>query len=305
MLLTRTRFATPETSVGTKHGEERWSSYLALDGSRCAKQRAANGRLCNRFEKLFGAIVQQRRRRRRTATTRKEFDARTKFNFQPTRSFPKHTPTTKYHRAGHVWQRKMSPSEDDSDGPEQVSLSTSRRQIIGRKKDVAKELAQAKSKQKEHNRERDRQLKEQSLKQRTELITDEEETSSGEEEEPEDPRLLPDHLFAAAFGQPSPAPAPSVLKDASLKTQQKKRKRADLTLKDRIIGQASPPPSMGTQLTLTHSSRAVRTLPNTSDRVAIRRALPSSSVAKFSSRALNAKGAVSRSRTRGWQRKAG
>jgi len=136
----------------------------------------------------------------------------------------------------------MSASEDDSDVPEQVSLSTSKRQVIGRNKDVAKELAQAESKRKEHNRERDRQLKQRSSKQSTELISDEG-SSSGEDAEPKDPRLLPDHLFTAAFNQPSPTPGPSVPKDASLKTQQKVRKRAYLTPKDRIIGQVSPPPS--------------------------------------------------------------
>ncbi|KAF9647630.1 hypothetical protein BDM02DRAFT_2530383 [Thelephora ganbajun] len=196
-------------------------------------------------------------------------------------------------------------SEDDSDIPEQVSLSTSKRQVIGRKKDVARELAQAKSKRKEHNRERDRQLKERSLKQNTELILDEEESSSGEGETPKDPRLLPDHLFAAAFSQPFPAPAPSAHKDAHTKTQQKKRKRTDLTPKDRIIGQEVPYHSEGIRLTLTNSSRAVRTLSKTSERAAAKRTLPSSSVVKFSSRALNMKGAVSLSRTRGWQRKAG
>jgi len=133
----------------------------------------------------------------------------------------------------------MSTSEDDSDVPEQVPLSTSKRQVIGRRKDVAKELAQAGSKRKDHNRERDRQLKQQSSKQRTDLIPDEE-NSSGEDE---DPRLLPDHLFAAAFNQPSPAPGPSAPKDAPRKTRQKVRKRAHLTPKDRIIGQASPSPA--------------------------------------------------------------
>ena len=33
-----------------RNGEEGRSSYLALDGSKCAKQRVASGRLCNRFE---------------------------------------------------------------------------------------------------------------------------------------------------------------------------------------------------------------------------------------------------------------
>ena len=157
-------------------------------------------------------------------------------------SFSKHAPTAKHPRAGHVHHRSMSASEDDSDVPEQVSLSTSKRQVIGRRKGVTKELAQAGSKRKEHNRERDRQLKQQSSKQRTELVLDEE-SSSGEDEEPKDPRLLPDHLFAAAFSQPSPAPGPSVPKDAPQKTQQKVRKRAHLTPKDRIIGQAFPSPS--------------------------------------------------------------
>ena len=127
-------------------------------------------------------------------------------------------------------------SEDDSDVPEQVSLSNSKRQAIGRKKDVAKELAQVKLRRKEHNRERDRQLKEQSSKHRTELIPDEEDSSSGEDEEPKDPRLLPDRLFAAAFNQPSQALGQSVPKDTPPKYQQKKRKRTDLTPKDRIVG---------------------------------------------------------------------
>ena len=133
----------------------------------------------------------------------------------------------------------MSTSEDDSDVPEQVSLSTSKRQVIGRRRDVAKELAQAGSKRKEHNRERDRQLKQQSSNQRTDLIPDEE-SPPGEDEVAKDPRLLPDHLFVAAFSQPSPAPGPSVPKDAPRKTQRKVRKRASLTPKDRIIGQAFP-----------------------------------------------------------------
>jgi len=235
-LLTRTRFATPGTSVETKHREEWKGSYLALDDSRCAKQRVASGRLCNRFGRLLEAIVQQRRRRGRTTTaTRKRFGARTKFNFQQADQF-QNTGRAKYLHIGHVRQRKMSSSEDDSDVPEQVPLSTSKRQVIGRKKNVAKELAQAKLKRKEHNRERDRQLKEQSSKQRTELITGEQDSSSGDDEEPGDPRLLPDHLFAAAFNQPSPAPGPSVPKDAPPKNQLKKWKRTGLTPKDRIIG---------------------------------------------------------------------
>lgn len=199
----------------------------------------------------------------------------------------------------------MSSSEDDSDVPEQVSLSTSKQQAIGRKKGVAKELAQAKLKRREYNRERDRQLKEQSSKPRTELAPDEEESSSGEDKEPNDPRLLPDHLFATAFNQSSPAPAPSVRKDAPPKTQQKKRKRTDLTPKDATTGRAFSSHPAGTRLTFANSSRAVRTLSKTSERVAAKRALPPSSVARFSSRALNTKGAVSLSRMRGWQRKAG
>ena len=135
----------------------------------------------------------------------------------------------------------MSTSGDDSDVPEQVPLSTSKRQVIGRRKDVAKELAQAGSKRKEHNRERDRQLKQQSSKQRADPIPDE--NSSAEDEVVKDPRLLPDHLFAVAFNQPSPAPGPSVPEDAPHKPQQKVRKRAYLTPKDRIIGQAFPSPS--------------------------------------------------------------
>lgn len=139
----------------------------------------------------------------------------------------------------------MSSSEDDSDVPEQVSLSTSKKQAVGRKKDVAGELAKAKLKRKELNRERDRQLKERSLGQRAELISDEEENSSGEDEEPSDPRLLPDHLFAAAFKQPSPAPVQPVPgKDAPPKTQ--KRRRTHLTPKDKIIGRAPLPPHLGT-----------------------------------------------------------
>ena len=137
----------------------------------------------------------------------------------------------------------MSSSDYDSDAPEHVSLSASKRQAIGRKKDVAKELAQVKLKRKEHNRERDRQLKEQSSKQRSRPVVDEE---SAAEEERGDPRLLPDHLFAAAFNQPSPAPDPRLPEDVPHKTQQRKRKHADLTPKDRIIGQALPSPLKGT-----------------------------------------------------------
>ena len=199
----------------------------------------------------------------------------------------------------------MSSSSEDSDIPEQVSLSTSKRQVIGRKKGVAKELAQAKLKRKEHNRERDRQLKEQSSKLGAELIPDEEESSSGEDEEPNDPRTLPDHLFAAAFNKPSLAPVQSVPKDAPPKAQQKKRKRADLTPKDKMIGRAFSFCSEGVRLTLANSSRAVRTLSKTSERAAAKRTLPPASVGKFSSRALNTKGVGSLGRTRGWQRKAG
>jgi hypothetical protein len=135
----------------------------------------------------------------------------------------------------------MSSSDDDSDAPEHVSLSASKRQAIGRKKDVAKELAQVKLKRKEHNRERDRQLKQQSSKQRSRLVLDEESAAEGDEETA-DPRLLPDHLFAAAFNQPSPAPEPCLPEDVPHKTQQRKRKHTDLTPKDRIIGEASPSP---------------------------------------------------------------
>lgn len=130
----------------------------------------------------------------------------------------------------------MTSSQEDSDVPEQVSLSTSKRQVIGRKKDVANELAQEKSKRKERNRERDRQLKERSSKQRAEPIPDEEGSSSGGDEEPSDPRFLPDHLFAAALSQPFPAPVPCVPEGAASNAQQKKRKRSDLTPKDRIVG---------------------------------------------------------------------
>ena len=138
----------------------------------------------------------------------------------------------------------MSSSEDDSDVPEQLSLSASKRQAIGRKTNVAKELAQAKSKRKERNRERDRQLKQRTSKQRTEVLLDEEESSAGEDEgqQPKDPRLLPDHLFSAAFNKPFPAPGPSVPRDAPINTQQRERKRIHLTPKDRIVGQAFSSP---------------------------------------------------------------
>jgi len=198
----------------------------------------------------------------------------------------------------------MSSSQEDSDVPEQVSLSTSKRQVIGRKKDVANELAQAKSKRKERNRERDRQLKEQSSKPKAEPILDEEESSGGDEE-PNDPRFLPDHLFAAAFSQSLSAPVPCVPKGTPPNTQQKKRKRTGLTPKDRIVGCVFPHHLKSAFLTLTSSSRAVRTLPKTSERAAAKRTLPPSSAIKFSSRALNTNGAVSVNRTRGWQRKAG
>lgn len=201
----------------------------------------------------------------------------------------------------------MSSSEADSDVPEQVSLSTSKQQAIGRKKGVAKDLARAKLKRKEHNRERDRQLKEQSSKHIAELISDsEEESSSGEDETPpNDPRILPDHLFAAAFNQPPLAPAQSVPEDAPPKAQQRKRRRTDLTPKDKIIGRVFSSHSEGIRLSLVNSSRTVRTLSKTSERAAAKRTPPPSSVAKFSSRALNTKGVVSLSRTRGWERKAG
>ena len=152
------------------------------------------------------------------------------------RSFSKHTPTAKQDlRVGHVRQRKMSSSEDDSEVPEQVSLSTSKQQVIGRTKDVAKELAQVVSKRKERNREKDRQLKQRSSKQGTEPTRDVK-SSPGEDEQSRDPRLLPDHLFTAAFNQPSSAPGPSVPSDTPQKTQQRKRKRTYLTPKDQIIG---------------------------------------------------------------------
>ena len=274
------------------------SSYLALDDSRCAKQRVASDRLCNRFgnySRLLssrGEDEDERRRLGRVLTLEPSSTC------NRSRSFSKHAPTAKYLHASHVSQRKMS-SEDDSDVPEQISLSTSKRQAVGRRKDVAKELSQAKLKQKEHNRERDRQLKQQSSKQRTELTPD------NRDAEPKDPRRLPDHLFATAFNQPSPAPEPSVPKGVPLKTLQKERKRSDLTPRDQIVGQAFSSPSKGIQMTLGSSSRAIRTLSKASERVAARRTLPSSSVTKFSSRALNTKGAVSLSRTRGWQRKPG
>lgn len=128
-------------------------------------------------------------------------------------------------------------SENDSDAPEHVSLSTSKLQVIERKKDVARELAQVKSKRKQHNRERDRQLKGQSSKQRAKPVAESEEESSAEEDEEEkDQRLLPDHLFAAAFNQPLPAPGPSAPKDAPPKTRQKRRKQVHLTPKDRLVG---------------------------------------------------------------------
>lgn len=131
----------------------------------------------------------------------------------------------------------MSSSQEDSDVPEQVSLTASKRQAIGRKKDIAKELVQAKLKRKERNREKDRQLKERSSKQTGGLVPDEEESPSGEDGEPNDPRLLPDHLFAAAFNQPLPAPVPYVPKSTPLpNTRHKKRKHDDLTPKDRIMG---------------------------------------------------------------------
>lgn len=133
--------------------------------------------------------------------------------------------------------RQMSSGENDSDIPEHISLSTSKRQVIGRKKDVARELAQAKSKRRQHNRDRDRQLKERSSKQRAAPLPDPEEESSAEEdEEAKDPRLLPDHLFVAAFNRPPPTPETCAPKGAPPKTQQKRRKRTDTTQKDQTIG---------------------------------------------------------------------
>ena len=155
-------------------------------------------------------------------------------------------------------------------------------------------------KRKQHNQERDRQLKEQSSKRWRGSVAD-----SEEDEEAKDPRLLPEHLFVAAFNQPPPAPGSSVPKDASQKTQHRNRKRTDPTPKDRIVGQAFSSPIEDTQLTLANSPRTIRTLSKASDLAATRRALPPSSVSKFSTRALNTKGAVHLSRLRGWQRKAG
>ena len=260
----------------------------------------ASDRLCNRFGKLLETIIQQRRRRRRTATRKglapePSSTLNCADQFQNTRLHPN---TAIFASSG------MPSSEDDSDVPEQVSLSTSKKQVVGRKKDIAGELAKAKLKRKELNRERDRQLKERSLGQSTELISDEEDPS-GEDEEPNDPRLLPDHLFTAAFNQQSPAPARPVPKDAAPKIQ-KKRKRVHLTPKDKIIGRAPLPlPTWEYPADFCSSSRAVRTLSKVSERTVAKYTLPPSSVAKFSSRALNTKGATSLSRIRGWQRKSG
>ena len=144
----------------------------------------------------------------------------------------------------------MSSSENDSDSdvPEHVPLSTSKKQVIGRRKNVEKELALEKSKRKERNRARDRQLKERSLTNQQWGLTSDadsqaepgEESLAKEEGRTNDSRFLPDHLFAAAFNRPSPTAGP---RDAvPTKTQERKRKRADLTPKDKMIGRASIPP---------------------------------------------------------------
>lgn len=196
----------------------------------------ANDRLCGRFKKCSmlwssrGKGEDEPRRINLTLEPSSTFNQRINFK-----------------TCAHSWKpsrrsraaTQMSSSENDSDAPEHVSLSASKRQAIDRRKDVAKELAQSKSKQKEHNRERDRKLKEQSSKQRSALITDsepEDERSAEEDEEAKDPHLLPDHLFAAAFNQSSSLSGPSVPKHASPKTRQRKRKRTDLSPKDRIVG---------------------------------------------------------------------
>jgi len=242
MFSTWTRFATPGTR-GVRRGTESWGEVLTLLLTVAGGQN--NAWPVVGFAIALNIIRGDCPAEAKTKTNDDDQERIWRSNqvqLPTSRSFSKHAPTAKHLRVGHVQQRKMSTSEDDSDVPEQVSLSSSKRQVIGKRKDVAKVLAQAESKRKEHNRERDRQLKQQSSKPRTNLIPDEE-NSSGEGEVAKDPRLLPDHLFAAAFNQPSPTPGPSVPKDAPHKTQQKVRKRAYLTPRDRIIGQAFPSPS--------------------------------------------------------------
>lgn len=252
----------------------------------------------NHYSRLWSSEDKDERRRPRgDLTLEPSSTSNQRINFK-TRA---HSKTPRRSRAA----TQMS-SENDSDVPEHISLSTSKRQVIRRQKDVARDITQTKLKRKQHNRERDRQLKEQSSRQRAEpLANPVEEDSAEENEEAKDSRLLPDHLFVAAFNRPLLTPEPSVPKNAPLKTQQRKRKRAGLTPKDRIMGQAFFSPSKDTRLTLVNSSRIVRTLAKAPGLAATKRTLPSSSVSKFSARALNTKGTVHLNRIRGWQRTAG
>ena len=187
--------------------------------------------------KVFGAMVQKEAKAKTNDDERDSaLEPSSTFNLRI--NFKTHAHNKKHPRRSRA-APQMSSSENDSDIPEHVPLSDSKRQVIGRKKDVAKELAQAKLRRKEHNRERDHRLKEQALKQQAALIADsepEEERSTEEDAEAKVPRLLPDHIFAAAFNQPPPVPGPPVLEDAPPKTQQGKRKRTDPAQRDRVIG---------------------------------------------------------------------
>lgn len=215
--------------------EEQWRDpYLALDDSKCAKPWPMIGFAValKKYSMLWSSRDEDEDERRINLTLEPSSTFNQRINFKTcahSRKPPRRSRAV----------ARMSSSENDSDAPEHVSLSASKRQAIERRKDVAEGLAQAKSKRKEHNRERDRQLKEQSSKQRAALIADsesEDERSTEEGEEAKDPRLLPDHLFAAAFNQSSSISGPSVPKHAPPKTRQRKRKRTDLSPKDRIVG---------------------------------------------------------------------
>jgi hypothetical protein len=150
-----------------------------------------------------------------------------------------------------------SESGSESDAPEIVSLSQSKKAVKQQAKELNEFSALQKQKRKEKNRAKDRRLKDQASNSRRvkrALVSttgpssdnsDESEADSGsdeEEEEQEDvgavktnPDYLPDHLFADAF--PPKPPAKSVAKTAKVasvkKPSRKKRRNAQ---KDLILG---------------------------------------------------------------------
>jgi hypothetical protein len=142
MFLTRTRFATPGTNVVRRENGERGRGILTLLLTVAGVQNNAwpviGFAIALELFELLSSRGEDEDERRRPG---RNLSARTKFNFNQADQFQNTRPQPNI-RVGHVHSTKMS-SEDDSDVPEQVSLSTSKQQAIGRKKDVAKELAQA------------------------------------------------------------------------------------------------------------------------------------------------------------------